>query len=160
MEVCPFCQIIAKALPVHTVYEDEHCLAFLDKMPRSKGMVLVVPKKHYEHFEEDFETSFMLFQSGLIVAKMLKDALQPSFVSIATFPSKVSHFHLRLYPFYANQVPLFETSAMEASEPELRELAERIRTIRVELVKEEKKVEEPKRGEEEVKWIRREMEMA
>jgi histidine triad (HIT) family protein len=149
-------------IPAKTVYEDEDCIAFLDRMPRSRGMTLVVPKKHYSNFDEDFKTSAKLFESALKVAKMVKDGLQPKSVSLAVIASpKVPHFHVRIYPVYEGQVPLGESPAMEVSEEELEEVAEKIRSVKVE-VEEKPKEKEPeeKRPKEEVYWIRRELEIA
>ncbi|MEK7117443.1 MAG: HIT domain-containing protein [Patescibacteria group bacterium] len=47
MESCIFCKIVAKEIPAHIVYEDDHFLAFLDINPRSPGHTQVIPKKHY-----------------------------------------------------------------------------------------------------------------
>ncbi|MDO8435542.1 MAG: HIT family protein [bacterium] len=46
MTDCIFCKIIAGELPSTKVYEDDHCLAFLDIRPVTKGHTLVVPKGH------------------------------------------------------------------------------------------------------------------
>ena len=46
MESCIFCKIVAKEIPAHIVYEDDHFLAFLDINPRSPGHTQVIPKKH------------------------------------------------------------------------------------------------------------------
>ena len=35
----------------HSLYEDESVLAFLDTFPVTKGHTLLVPKKHYDRFE-------------------------------------------------------------------------------------------------------------
>ncbi len=43
---CIFCKIVRKEIPNHTVYEDEHILAFLDIFPRVEGHTVVIPKKH------------------------------------------------------------------------------------------------------------------
>ena len=39
-----FAKILRGELPCEKVYEDAHCLAFMDIMPRSDGHVLVIPK--------------------------------------------------------------------------------------------------------------------
>lgn len=46
MDDCVFCKIVAGEIPVHTLYEDAHTLAFLDIHPDAKGHTLVVPKAH------------------------------------------------------------------------------------------------------------------
>ena len=43
-----FCAIVAGATPAHTVYADEHTLAFLDVRPVFPGHVLLVPRDHHE----------------------------------------------------------------------------------------------------------------
>ncbi|WP_423792592.1 HIT family protein [Methanocaldococcus indicus] len=50
--MCIFCKIVNGEIPAKVVYEDDYVLAFLDINPRSKGHTLVIPKKHYEKFED------------------------------------------------------------------------------------------------------------
>lgn len=50
--MCLFCKIINKEIPCHQVYEDDKVIAFLDIKPVNPGHVLVLPKKHYQNFEE------------------------------------------------------------------------------------------------------------
>jgi histidine triad (HIT) family protein len=45
---CIFCKIIEGDIPNYTVYQDDHCLAFLDIHPVTKGHVVVIPKVHAE----------------------------------------------------------------------------------------------------------------
>jgi len=45
---CIFCKIVKGELPAVKVYEDEHCLAFMDINPVTKGHTLVIPKEHYD----------------------------------------------------------------------------------------------------------------
>ena len=40
-----FTKIINRDIPAHFVYEDDHCVAILDKFPAVKGQTLVIPKK-------------------------------------------------------------------------------------------------------------------
>ena len=40
----PFAKILRGEFPCYKVYEDDHVLAFLDIMPRSRGHTLVIPK--------------------------------------------------------------------------------------------------------------------
>jgi histidine triad (HIT) family protein len=39
-----FSRILRGELPCHRVFENEHCLAFMDIMPRSPGHTLVIPR--------------------------------------------------------------------------------------------------------------------
>ncbi len=50
--MCIFCQIVNQEIPANRVYEDTDTLAFLDIKPINAGHILVVPKKHYQNFED------------------------------------------------------------------------------------------------------------
>lgn len=159
---CLFCGIVNKQIPAKIIHEDENSISILDINPRSKGMTLVIPKKHYKDFSEDFELSTKTFNSALIVAETIRQALQPKDIEISILPSEIQHFHIRVYPVYEDEIPLVETQPKQITEKELDEIAEKIkavRTIEKEEVKEEEKPEEPKRSEEDTYWIRRETEL-
>lgn len=47
-----FDRILRGEVPNHTVYEDEHVLAFLDIGPLAKGHTLVIPKEAKAHLHE------------------------------------------------------------------------------------------------------------
>jgi histidine triad (HIT) family protein len=49
---CIFCKIIAGQIPCYKVYEDRSVIAFLDINPVGEGHTLVVPKEHFEKFDE------------------------------------------------------------------------------------------------------------
>lgn len=49
---CIFCKIVAGEIPCARVYEDEHCLAFLDIGPLQPGHTLLVPKDHHERITD------------------------------------------------------------------------------------------------------------
>lgn len=49
---CIFCKIVTGELPCYKVYEDEHCIAFLDKKPITRGHTLVVPKIHVDRLKD------------------------------------------------------------------------------------------------------------
>jgi histidine triad (HIT) family protein len=50
--MCIFCKIVAGEIPNNTVLEDDEFLAFYDIEPQAKTHILVIPKKHFESFEE------------------------------------------------------------------------------------------------------------
>lgn len=45
---CIFCKILADELPSTRLYEDEHCIAFLDLFPLAPGHSLLIPRDHHE----------------------------------------------------------------------------------------------------------------
>ena len=46
MSDCLFCRIIAGEIPAKLVYEDAHCLAFLDIAPQAPQHALLIPRQH------------------------------------------------------------------------------------------------------------------
>jgi histidine triad (HIT) family protein len=168
---CIFCKIARKEIPSEIIYEDENFVAFLDIYPRSKGMSLVIPKKHVKAFEEDENLSKELFLLAIKISEAIKKALSPITISIAYMPSQIEHLHLRIYPYFENEIPLIENKPIEIKPEELKNIAEIIRkNIKIEKqekkqeeVKEEKKEEEKKerpRSEEEIFWLKRDWQIA
>ncbi|MEM6458917.1 MAG: HIT family protein [Planctomycetota bacterium] len=47
-----FEKIVAGELPCHRLYEDGHCLAFLDVGPVSRGHCLLIPKVRYVELDD------------------------------------------------------------------------------------------------------------
>lgn len=50
--MCLFCKIAAKEIPSNAVAENEHFYAFHDINPKAPVHVLVIPKVHYESFND------------------------------------------------------------------------------------------------------------
>ncbi len=171
VDECVFCKIVMREMPAKIVHEDSDCMAFLDINPRSKGMCIVVPKKHFTNFDQNFELASKIFDKALIVAEKIKKSLEPMSVALSIMQAQVSHFHVRVYPVYKDQIPLIENKPIEITEEELDSLAHRIRSAPVEWKgRETKEVEEKskeikeekpkeKRSEEDVEWVRRQWEM-
>jgi histidine triad (HIT) family protein len=131
---CIFCGIIQKQVPSKIVYEDEDTIAFLDVNPRSKGMTIVVPKQHFEDFDENIELALKTIQTSLIVEKKIEQALSPLSVSLAVMKSPaVLHYHVRVYPVYEKEIPLIENQPKKVEESELEEIAKKIMGAHVEL---------------------------
>jgi len=115
-------------MPSKIVHEDENCVAFLDVMPRSKGMCIVAPKKHYQFFDEDFNLSSKTFDTALIVAEKIKKSLEPLTVFFSVLQAQVPHFHIRVYPVYKDQIPLGENQPIEANDAQMGNLASKIKS--------------------------------
>ncbi len=141
MDECIFCKIVKGEIPSYKVYEDEDCVAVLDVMPRSKGMCLVLPKKHYIFFDEDFDTSSRIFNAALIVGEKIKKSLEPLTVFFSCIQAQVPHFHVRVYPVYKDQIPLGENKPIETNEGELNDLASKIKSEEVDWEPKERVVE-------------------
>ncbi|MGC8812570.1 MAG: HIT family protein [Candidatus Aenigmatarchaeota archaeon] len=165
MENCVFCNIVKRTIPSSIVYEDENSVAFLDINPRSKGMTIVVPRQHYQNFDENIQTSIKVFTSALKVAEMIKKSLRPRQINFSIINSEIiPHFHVRIYPVFEKETPLIESQPIPTSEEEIKNIANRIREFAPEPEKVEEKTEEIKakeeRSEEETYWIRRKIEIA
>lgn len=49
---CLFCRIARGEIPVVQVHADDEIVAFLDIRPIREGHLLIVPKGHYDYFED------------------------------------------------------------------------------------------------------------
>ncbi len=50
--MCLFCQIVNGLIPNNTVAENENFLAFHDIYPKAPIHILIIPKKHFDCFQE------------------------------------------------------------------------------------------------------------
>ncbi len=169
---CIFCRIAVKEIPAKIVYEDKESMAFLDINPRSKGMCIIIPKKHFINFEQDRDLASKLFDKAMIVAEKIRRSLNPLTIYMSIIPAQVPHFHIRVYPVYKGQVPLVENKPLEITPEELDDLTRRIKLVNVdwkgreevkivEKTVEEKKEESKKeRTKEDVEYVKRQMDIA
>lgn len=52
MTDCVFCQIVAGDVAASIIHQDDICLAFADISPANPGHTLVIPRVHYERFDD------------------------------------------------------------------------------------------------------------
>jgi len=102
VENCIFCKIAAGEFDCAKIWEDENYLAFLDIMPNTKGMTLVIPKKHFDSYAFDMPDSDY---SGLLVAAknvvgILEKGLGVKRVGLVMEGLGVNHVHMKLYPMH------------------------------------------------------------
>lgn len=104
MNECLFCKIVKGEIPSYKVYEDENTLAFLDINPEGLGHTLVVPKKHFNNYEDiDFETIRYVNETGKIVFDKIMKGLNPDGIRLVQnngIIQDVLHYHLHLVPVY------------------------------------------------------------
>ena len=94
-----FTQIINREIPGHFLYEDEHCVAILDKFPAVKGQALVIPKKDVDYaFDLDDETYLHLFQIAKKVGKACDVALDAERTCLVVEGFDVPHVHIKVFP--------------------------------------------------------------
>lgn len=103
---CIFCKIIRKEIPSHTVYEDEHSLAFLDITASAPGHTMVILKKHGVSIL-DYSPDELGFAMGTvqIMAQKIQEVLKCESITIGINhlePTGVKHLHIHLIPRFAN----------------------------------------------------------
>ncbi|MFH0711151.1 MAG: HIT family protein [Candidatus Aenigmatarchaeota archaeon] len=102
MEECTFCKIVKGEIPVHKIFEDDDHLVFLDIFPNTKGVTLVITKKHYTSYAFDLPDD--VYSKLFLLAKKIGKILDKSLGSVRTFMvtegMEISHIHIKLYPFY------------------------------------------------------------
>jgi histidine triad (HIT) family protein len=99
---CAFCEIVGGKEATHVVFEDDICLAFLDRRPLFWGHLLLIPKAHYPTLTDlpsDLVGSF--FTNVQLLAQAVEQAMQAqgSFVAINNRVSQsVPHLHVHIVP--------------------------------------------------------------
>lgn len=104
---CIFCQINQEALPAHTVYQDKHCRAIVDKFPLSPGHVIVLSRTHQgsvEYLPDDELTG--MWRAAKRIAQAMKQTdsgIKDVHFLINDGPAAnqhVPHVHLHVIPRY------------------------------------------------------------
>lgn len=106
MEDCIFCQIVSGKAPSHKVWEDEEHLAFLSIYPNTKGLTIVIPKKHYSSYVFDLPNEVMnkLMIATKKVAKLLDTKLKDISRTALIFEGfEVDHIHAKLFPMHGTK---------------------------------------------------------
>jgi len=104
--MCIFCEIIAGNIPGKKVYEDDEILAILDISQTTKGHTLVMPKKHYENFQEMPENEFgSLMEKVQAISKKLMRNLDAKGCNVLINTNEVAgqsvmHAHVHIIPRY------------------------------------------------------------
>ncbi|MFA5023559.1 MAG: HIT family protein [Patescibacteria group bacterium] len=105
--MCIFCKIINQEIPCYRVYEDDKVLAFLDIEPVNPGHILVLPKIHYQNFEDINETDLSaLILTVKKIGKLLKDKLGVDGYNVhennnPIAGQEIPHLHFHIIPRYA-----------------------------------------------------------
>ncbi|QHX36890.1 HIT family protein [Spiroplasma sp. BIUS-1] len=106
---CIFCKIINREMDSKIIFENEHTLAFLDIFPNSNGHSLVIPKKHFEDYEQtdDFYLQEVA-KTKKIVSKILKEKLNAKGMNYISNQGSeafqmVFHYHEHIVPKYEKE---------------------------------------------------------
>lgn len=154
MPDCVFCKIVEGTIPSHKVYETEFTLVILDINPANPGHCLVIPKKH---FETIYDADNTYLEDAIITCKIiaarLKEKLDAEGVNIIQNNEQaagqlVKHMYFHVIPRYKDDKVVIGYNKKEATEADLRDMAEKlsIATVPKEEAEEttEKSEEEPK----------------
>lgn len=110
-----FSKIIARKIPGHFVFEDEHCVVLMDKFPAVPGQTLVIPKQETDYL---FTLEDDLYQHLCSVAKRVARASDTVFETVRTCMVvegfEVPHVHLRLYPMTSTEQGLGQVMVQQA----------------------------------------------
>ena len=124
-----FTQIINREIPGHFLYEDEHCVAILDKFPAIKGQALIIPKKDIDYaFDLDDETYLHLFQIAKKVGQACDKALNAERTCLVVEGFDVPHVHIKVFPMQNTEKALgaIMHESAEADDAELAPTATQI----------------------------------
>lgn len=124
-----FTKIIERELPGHFIYEDEICVALLDKFPAVPGQAIVIPRQEVDYlFDLDEATYTHLCSVAKTVAKALDTVFAAKRTCLVVEGFEVPHVHLKLYPMTSTAEPLgaILPRQREADDATLAAQAERI----------------------------------
>ena len=132
MTGCIFCDVIDGKLPSHMIYDDDDCLAILDRYPIDKGHSLIITREHYEKITDmsTDDVSRLFSKIPKIINAIIKATGADAF-SIAQNNGKsakqiIPHVHVHLIPRY-NETGTLWTKRKIMSDDELKQLAEKIK---------------------------------
>ena len=105
---CLFCKIVNGEIPASKIYEDEHCIAFLDIFPRAYGHALVITKEHYPTLDAIADAKLPpLLLAVKEVALLAKNRLGAQGYNLVSNNGEVSgqevpHVHFHILPRFAD----------------------------------------------------------
>ena len=129
-ENCLFCKFASGEIKPQVVYEDEKCIVFMDKFPLTRGQTLIVGKIHETYiFDLDNDT----YTHCMLIAKKIVKATDEAFGNercwLIIQGLEVPHNHIKILPMYKGKhIPIEEGTEKEASDEELKDLAEMIKS--------------------------------
>lgn len=99
---CLFCKIINNEVSSYTLYEDNIVKVILDAYPDNDGHTLIIPKKHFETYEDlDKETFYHIFEISKKIKNLLMEKLGVKAITLLINygdSQLIKHFHLHLIP--------------------------------------------------------------
>lgn len=136
---CVFCEIAAGRLPAAVLYEDRHCMAFLDIRPIFKGHALVIPRRHSTGLAEARPAALSSMMKAAqrlgpaVVKAVGAEAFNLFQADGEAAGQTVFHLHFHVLPrrrgdgFADHPLRELEREAMEEKFSQLKSLAKKIR---------------------------------
>jgi len=124
--------MIEGKLSCYMIYQDDDCIAILDKYPIDNGHSLVIPKKPHEKLTDmDVDEVAKLFSKIPKIANAIIKATNADAFSIAQNNGKaakqiVPHVHVHIIPRY-NKTGILWTKRKILKDNELNDLAQKIK---------------------------------
>ena len=121
-----FTKIIKGEIPSVKLYEDEVCIAILDKFPNCEGQTLIIPKQQVDYaFDLDDQTYSHLLSVSKKITEALDQALKPLRTCLVIEGFEIPHAHIKLYP--VKEAHLLVSGGKEWSNEDLEKVALKIR---------------------------------
>lgn len=94
-----FTRIIDGEIPSRMVWEDEHCVSFLDVRPLAPGHCLVVPRAEVDHWTDlDADLAAHLMTVAQAVGQAQRSVFDPARIGLLVAGFEVPHVHLHVIP--------------------------------------------------------------
>ena len=98
---CLFCRIATRAVAADVVYEEAQLVAFLDIHPIRPGHVLIVPKRHFDYFEDTpANIAASILALGQRLARVMKQIHRVPQVGFLFAGSDIPHVHAHVVPMH------------------------------------------------------------
>lgn len=106
--MCIFCDIVKRDIPARIIYEDDKFLAFMDAFPRAVGHTLIIPKEHFETFDElPKELACEMMEVIHKIVKKLEKLEMDGYNLLnnnkPVSGQEVPHVHFHIIPRYENE---------------------------------------------------------
>ena len=94
-----FTRIIDGEIPSRMIWEDEHCVSFLDVRPLAPGHCLVVPRAEVDHWTDLApESAAHLMTVAQAVGRAQREVFDPARIGLMVAGFEVPHVHLHVIP--------------------------------------------------------------
>ena len=101
MRTCPFCEIANRSASAVIVWEDSDIVAYLDNRPIRRGHCLVIPRRHFEYFDDvPADLAARIMELGQRLSRRMKAIYGVERVAFVYAGSGVPHAHAHVFPMH------------------------------------------------------------